>query len=276
VYLGTARRLQAAYADAIPLLEEGLLRCRAVGDDYGAALALVGLSSSAAIRGDPARAQLLVEEALELYRSVGDVRFVAMTQTQLGAMLAMAGQLDEAAGLLAEALAGHRAAGERVFVPYNLMWQGVVAALTDRPVSAARWLAAAEAHREALGGVMTPSSSRPIAQAMDRIRSRLGEAEFEEAWATGRRLSLDEIVADVTRDHAQAVRESAPQAPAPERLTARERDVARLVASGHSDRQVAEVLGIAVSTASVHVHRVLAKLGVRSRWQVAEVLRTAQ
>ncbi|HLZ70559.1 MAG TPA: LuxR C-terminal-related transcriptional regulator [Dehalococcoidia bacterium] len=55
-----------------------------------------------------------------------------------------------------------------------------------------------------------------------------------------------------------------------EPLTPRERDVTRLLAKGYSDRQIASALAIAVRTVGVHVHHILDKLDLRSRWQVAD------
>jgi ATP/maltotriose-dependent transcriptional regulator MalT len=52
-------------------------------------------------------------------------------------------------------------------------------------------------------------------------------------------------------------------------LTAREREVLRLVAEGRSNREVAEELFISAKTASVHVSNILGKLGVTSRGQAA-------
>jgi DNA-binding NarL/FixJ family response regulator len=46
--------------------------------------------------------------------------------------------------------------------------------------------------------------------------------------------------------------------------------VARLVGQGYTDRQIAAELVISVGTAGVHVHHILEKLGLRSRWQVAD------
>jgi DNA-binding NarL/FixJ family response regulator len=54
-------------------------------------------------------------------------------------------------------------------------------------------------------------------------------------------------------------------------LTARERDVLALVAAGATNREIGERLHMAEKTASVHVSRILAKLGVRSRTQAAAV-----
>jgi DNA-binding CsgD family transcriptional regulator len=52
-------------------------------------------------------------------------------------------------------------------------------------------------------------------------------------------------------------------------LTARELEVLRLVAEGHSNGEIAEQLFISRKTASVHVSNILAKLGVTTRVQAA-------
>jgi ATP/maltotriose-dependent transcriptional regulator MalT len=52
-------------------------------------------------------------------------------------------------------------------------------------------------------------------------------------------------------------------------LTARERDVLRLVADGRTNRQIAEALFISPKTASVHVSNILAKLSVSTRGEAA-------
>jgi DNA-binding NarL/FixJ family response regulator len=52
-------------------------------------------------------------------------------------------------------------------------------------------------------------------------------------------------------------------------LTAREREVLTLVAAGRTNREIARSLFMSESTASVHVSRVLDKLGVRSRVEAA-------
>ncbi len=60
-----------------------------------------------------------------------------------------------------------------------------------------------------------------------------------------------------------------PEAPLPpddpEELTARERELLTLLASGLSNRRIAERLGISEHTAKFHVSSILAKLGVSTR-----------
>jgi DNA-binding CsgD family transcriptional regulator len=66
--------------------------------------------------------------------------------------------------------------------------------------------------------------------------------------------------------------------PSPEtwRLTPREADVLRLLREGRSNREIATALGISLHTARTHVSRVLAKLYVRSRWQLIEIVDDAR
>ena len=54
-------------------------------------------------------------------------------------------------------------------------------------------------------------------------------------------------------------------------LTRRETEVLTLVAAGHTNRQIGQELYITEKTASVHVSRILAKLGVAGRGQAAAV-----
>ncbi|HAJ36643.1 MAG TPA: hypothetical protein DCL15_13230, partial [Chloroflexi bacterium] len=55
----------------------------------------------------------------------------------------------------------------------------------------------------------------------------------------------------------------------PAGLTARELEVAALVAQGKSDREIAEMLVLSKRTASTHVGNILNKLGFSSRSQIA-------
>ena len=64
---------------------------------------------------------------------------------------------------------------------------------------------------------------------------------------------------------------TAPRPADPFGLTPRERQVLALIAEGATNRQIGASLYMAEKTASVHVSRILAKLGVQSRTQAAAV-----
>jgi DNA-binding NarL/FixJ family response regulator len=65
--------------------------------------------------------------------------------------------------------------------------------------------------------------------------------------------------------------EPQPDAVDPFGLTPRERQVLALIAEGATNRQIGTALYMAEKTASVHVSRILAKLGVSTRTQAAAV-----
>jgi non-specific serine/threonine protein kinase len=68
---------------------------------------------------------------------------------------------------------------------------------------------------------------------------------------------------------APTVAKSTARESAADGLTAREREIARLVAVGRSNREIADALVITEGTVEVHVKHILTKLGLRSRTQVA-------
>ena len=55
-------------------------------------------------------------------------------------------------------------------------------------------------------------------------------------------------------------------------MTAREREIALLVAAGRTNREVAEQLVLSARTIEAHLRNVYAKLGVRSRVELARAV----
>jgi DNA-binding CsgD family transcriptional regulator len=76
-------------------------------------------------------------------------------------------------------------------------------------------------------------------------------------------------------DQTRLAAATAPPAPPPELapfgLTRREAEVLVLVAAGRTNRQIGQALFITPKTASIHVSRILAKLGAAGRGEAAAV-----
>ncbi|NQE86408.1 LuxR family transcriptional regulator [Nocardia terpenica] len=151
------------------------------------------------------------------------------------------------------------------------------AAARGEPVRAARLMGAAQS---------LELSSVRLAQAITgavgekvraRVRTALGEDGFRAAVAAGAALPLPAAI-DYALERAPAAAE--PVRPDPidrdpylrrgaDMLTRREKEVARLIAAGYSNKRIAAELVISVRTAETHVEHILTKLGFGSRTQVA-------
>ena len=92
--------------------------------------------------------------------------------------------------------------------------------------------------------------------------------------ANGPREAIEEDAARAAVPLAGEGEAPADVAAVPFGLTARELEVLALVAAGRTNRQIGERLFISEKTASVHVSRILAKLGARSRAQAAAMAAT--
>src|SRR5262249_17829754 len=111
-----------------------------------------------------------------------------------------------------------------------------------------------------------------------QARQAMGEAAFEAAYHRG----LDLPAADAVAYALQQPPDKPPKKPpAPAvsdetPLTARELEVARLIAGGRSNKDIAAGLVISQRTAENHVEHILIKLGFTSRAQVAAWAATSQ
>jgi DNA-binding CsgD family transcriptional regulator/tetratricopeptide (TPR) repeat protein len=99
----------------------------------------------------------------------------------------------------------------------------------------------------------------------------LGAAPLRRALASlGRRLGLSPAAAERSDSGPAGAGADGGQGPLAA-LTAREVEVLRLLAAGHSNREIGAALFIAPKTASVHVSNILAKLGASSRTEAAAI-----
>ena len=109
------------------------------------------------------------------------------------------------------------------------------------------------------------------------LRSRLDESVSDAARArhetAGRALDAGTAVAEaIERIEALAALASADAAASdvdPSHLTARQLEVAKLVAQGFTNKQIAQRLGISRFTAETHVRNILERLGAASRSEIA-------
>jgi ATP/maltotriose-dependent transcriptional regulator MalT len=250
-------------------------------------------------RGDLDTARIVLEEALDRIEFCTDD---ARRITAIGAALV---SVDAEAAQLARDL-GDRDTVELAVQRARLMTERTRAGADSAGVigiawkaTAEAWLARAESRDDpelwALAAESWQSVERPYAATRTRMREvearldagerqRAGEqlratrsqaAELGAEWLVA---ALDAIAArgritiEATTDASVT---AVPVAANPFELTAREQEVLCLLVRGATNREIGAELYMAEKTASVHVSRILSKLGVRSRTQAAAVAHRA-
>jgi DNA-binding NarL/FixJ family response regulator len=253
-------------------------------------------ASLALWQGEPARALELIEHCFEL---LGRTEMTLFTWPLFTTGIRAAADLADRARALGRGddVAAAVAAGEHLLqrfdgaAPLNGSLPGERAhALASAELARARgehdpepWRALAADLREASHPYDAAYAEWRTAEAIVRSGGSSEEAEqlLSAAAETARWLGARPLLAELTAlarrarldlDGAEA------RAAASLRndlgLTARERDVLLLLAGGLTNRQIGEQLFISEKTASVHVSRILAKLGVANRAEAAGVAHT--
>jgi DNA-binding CsgD family transcriptional regulator len=149
----------------------------------------------------------------------------------------------------------------------------VAAVLAPRDDALAAWRAAVTARRADGQRYPLARALLGLAEAAAGAGERATAAEaLLEVGAIAGELDAAPLRAEVaTLARRAGLRAAGAVAAGPDPLTAREREVLRLVAEGHSNSRIAERLFISPKTASVHVSRIIAKLEVTNRGEAAAV-----
>jgi non-specific serine/threonine protein kinase len=240
--------------------DEGLVLHRLLGIRTGATRALTGLGGTHLFAGEPARAAELYEEALAIHVDEGDRWGQGMTHTFLG-MAAEPADPARATSHYRKAVDLLRPFRDTTMLPVALLGQAGVLVRRD-PAAALKVLAAASAIRDRVGGEFQPTFRDKAGGIRAAAGAKLG-AEADRLWEEGGRLSVDAAAAV-----AFGTGTGRPP-PSAGGLSARELEVARLVAGGLANKAIAAQLHLSVRTVEVHVRHILRKLGLDNRTQLA-------
>ncbi len=230
-------------------------------------------------RSDLEHSVTLHEQSLQLFREIQNTQGIITCLGHLGLLALILDDYESAPTLLRESLRLAWELDYKQSIQHCLYTLACVTACREQPVRAARLLGTVESMEEAYGAHLTPVilSLTNYEGHLSRGRSQLGEEGFAVAWAGGKAMSLEQAVEYALSDEEEREPPTLVTMPEqqrqpderPERLTRREREVALLVARGLTNRQIALELSVSRSTVNNHVARILRKLGVRSRAQIA-------
>lgn len=289
---------------ATPLLHASIELGSQWEDGESVAFATQYLGLCALFSGDLAGAADAFERAFELHNRHGG-RAAAFTLTDLAITLMLTGDLARAGELYDQALAMAGDAWTRSHCIWGVgltRWLQedldgaeqaqkealrLIADLDERSgmalcLEALAWSAAsrqdyeraavlqgaAHAIWESIPGHLPQPLGGHAQQCDRRVRQGVGHEARDRAFERGRRLDRPAAVAFALEVKGATTVEAA-DAGHDAVLTKRELEVARLVAAGLTDREIATTLVISHRTAESHLQHILTKLGFRSRSQIA-------
>jgi non-specific serine/threonine protein kinase len=311
VLLAMTELLQGGISTSEALFAEGLAACRAHDEPYYAAYALLGAATAAILQDDPERGARLLNQCRLVADRIPDQRLAelvrGMVSLNLGVVSRASGNLDLAAVQITDMLqrsraedyqlgmlialgdlgdlARDRAEWNRALAFYRealllgrahpvkrvlievIESVAIVAARTGQFDRSATLLGAAEGLRERTGlRYRQPENSSSLALAIETSRLALGNDAFTTNREQGRNLPAGCII-----DAALDVQDHIPIMP-PALLTPRETEIARLLAQGMTDPDIAVILFISVRTVENHVAHILGKLDVHTRTAAAAAI----
>ena len=231
-----------------------------LGVANGEARAIMGLGIGYA-SDEPDRAKDLFGTALSLFVAADDRWAQGTCHMWLGTLNDLGA--PDAAGATTHfrtAVEMLRPSRDATVLPMALVGQAGVLA-RRQPADALRVAAAAAAMRARIGGEFESFARARLDRVRAAAEAALGD-EAEVVWAEGARLGVDEAIA-------LAFGEARPRPVPPAGLSARELEVAGLVAEGLANKAIAARLQLSVRTVESHVRHALTKLGLDNRTQLA-------
>ncbi|MFI6278239.1 ATP-binding protein [Streptomyces sp. NPDC050988] len=247
------------------LFEKALEEFRASGDLMGTSKTLWHLALACIWSGDTAQGLCYTDEFTRTFGGQGDNWGTSAVHWAL----AHARLHDrDAAGALAAFTAG-TALARRLEDHFGMTWWlqvgAPILALNGRDADAALMLGAARSHRV----FALPALDLLRTRCSEDVRGVLGDRHFDELVARGARLPLEEAIGIALEGRPTDGDRPADGDEAATALSRREWEVAELVARGNTNKEIAATLVISTRTAEGHVRRILDKLGLASRAQIA-------
>ncbi len=192
--LGALAIERANYDQARVFLEECLPLRRQLGNPAHIAATLNNLGTVAHCLSDLESAQQYFDESMTVYRQLEDTRSIAGVLNNLGGITLERSDADRASALYRESLTLRATIGDQAGMAECLEGFAAMAVLRGQSQQSARLYGAAAALREQIGAPLAPANEALNARFMTAAQTQLGEAAWASAVATGRTLSLEQMI----------------------------------------------------------------------------------
>lgn len=271
--LGLVGELQGDTDLAEQYYRAALAHDRAAPFPYGIGLFLRGLSATALARGDLEQAYALARQAVDVSHARRQPLPLVQAVLQLGLAALACGKPAEAEECAREAIATLQANRGQVWLAEALMVLSAAVAAAE-PVRAAKAFAVAEQLLAYHHAPLAPKVYALIVPYVRSVHDRLGSATFAAAWREGRGLSFEGAIALAEPTNGRAAEELVRSLPAPaattgtaclDALSRRELEILGQLATGRTNKEIAEALLMSANTVHSHVKSIFSKLDVTSR-----------
>jgi predicted ATPase/class 3 adenylate cyclase/Tfp pilus assembly protein PilF len=192
--LGLVARYQGDYASARQWHSESLSIYRSLKKDAGIAVALSNTGNVAFQQEEYEAAEVMFKESLELYRRLEDRSSIAVALHNLGEVYFRTGSYAEAYSHFIEALSVGLEIGHKSIIASSLLSIGLMTTEQSRYNDAVWLLAASDGLHLAIGSTMETSVKERYGSSLDRLRSKMSEAQFNELWTAGKMMSVEQAV----------------------------------------------------------------------------------
>jgi predicted ATPase/DNA-binding CsgD family transcriptional regulator len=252
-------------AAARALFDAARARFEASDDQAGLAWSLHYLGLVDFTDGDNQSATAYLNGAAHIWQSLGfGWELTCCIPGHLADVSRATGHLDEAMTRYQQCLALNWERRDLENVAWSLVGLAIISYSDGQVDTAARLMALADQCRAITGAPLTPHIERDHQLATETIVGRMGPAQFQAIQAAVRDAAPEKGVAEALALSRSA---SAPSDTSASRigLTQRELEILKLLASGKSNREIADALFISPGTVKVHVTHIFAKLDLPSR-----------
>ena len=193
--LGIVALAQGDHTAARSCYEQSLAIYKEIGDRRGIACLLHDLGSVAELRKEHSAAMANYQESLTISQEIGDRRGVANSLGRLGRLYFAEGDLSEAREILRDSLIIQQEIGSVAGITDSLESFGNLLLLKGAIAESTILLAACKGLGTGNGPSVSPEDRNAFDRAIADVRQRLGEDEFDIAWARGSTMTLDNAVA---------------------------------------------------------------------------------